>query len=151
MFVVLSLLVVMGDYKEDRFHDHHLQCGGPCMPVARRVIPPSSPLFTSFSLGEFELSIRMVYAPLTRCRALGKHPLGLPKGTFGSRYPRFSYSYAGTVPSAAARKYYSQRTVKGGLLLTEATCINDKGHGQVFLRTTISVTVITTRRLQLSS
>ncbi len=33
------------------------------------------------------------------------------------------------MPCVAARKYYSQRTVKGGLLLTEATCINDQAHG----------------------
>ncbi|CAL5229665.1 g13030 [Coccomyxa viridis] len=47
----------------------------------------------------------MVYAPLTRCRALG------------------------TVPCKAAQTYYRQRTVKSGLLLTEATCINPQAHG----------------------
>lgn len=37
----------------------------------------------------------------------------------------------GTVPCKAAQEYYTQRTVKGGLLLTEATCINTTSHGWV--------------------
>lgn len=46
-----------------------------------------------------------VYAPLTRCRALG------------------------TVPQPAAVEYYSQRAFKGAFLLTEGTVISPHGHG----------------------
>ncbi len=65
----------MGDdgRKEDAAHPPTLQCGGPCQLVHRRCLPPSSPLLSPFSLGVFNLDVRMVYAPLTRCRALGKH------------------------------------------------------------------------------
>ncbi|CAK0770085.1 hypothetical protein CVIRNUC_003732 [Coccomyxa viridis] len=47
----------------------------------------------------------MVYAPLTRCRALG------------------------TVPCEGAQKYYKQRALKGGLMITEATTVSATGHG----------------------
>lgn len=33
------------------------------------------PLFEPFKLGAFDLSTRVVYAPLTRCRALGTVPV----------------------------------------------------------------------------
>lgn len=49
-----------------------MQCGGPCLPLKQRVIPPACPLLTPFALGEFDLDLRMIYAPLTRCRALGE-------------------------------------------------------------------------------
>ena len=49
-----------------------MQCGGPCLPVQRRAVPASSPLLTPFALGNLNLDVRMVYAPLTRCRALGE-------------------------------------------------------------------------------
>ena len=38
---------------------------------------------------------------------------------------------AGTVPCEGAQKYYKQRAVKGGLMLTEATTVNATGHGWV--------------------
>ena len=64
----------MGDDrpKDDAGHSPTMQCGGPCLLVHRRVLSSSSPLLTPFSLGSFNLNVRMVYAPLTRCRALGK-------------------------------------------------------------------------------
>ena len=49
------------------------QSGGTCMPVHPRSVPAKSPLLTPFSMGSFKLDLRMVYAPLTRCRALGEH------------------------------------------------------------------------------
>ena len=61
-------------------------------------------LMKPYSLGKFELPHRMIYAPLTRCRALGG------------------------VPQPAAAKYYSQRAT-GGLVLSEATCISIEAHG----------------------
>lgn len=66
----------MGDDrpKDDAAPPTAVQCGGPCLPVQRRVVPASSPLLTPFKLGSFDLDIRLVYAPLTRCRALGEHP-----------------------------------------------------------------------------
>lgn len=63
-----------------------------------------NPLMQPYSLGKFELPHRMVYAPLTRCRALGG------------------------VPQPAAAEYYSQRST-GGLVLSEATCISIEAHG----------------------
>ena len=38
---------------------------------------------------------------------------------------------AGTVPCEGAQKYYKQRAVKGGLILTEATTVSATGHGCV--------------------
>ena len=64
-------------------------------------------LMKPFSLGKFELFHRMVYAPLTRCRALGG------------------------VPQPAAAEYYAQRST-GGLLIAEATCICVEAHGCVY-------------------
>ncbi|BDA42129.1 12-oxophytodienoate reductase 1 [Coccomyxa sp. Obi] len=65
----------------------------------------TNPLLTPWKAGRFELAHRVVLAPLTRCRALG------------------------TVPQPAAIEYYSQRATKGGLMITEATCIAPEGHG----------------------
>ena len=63
-----------------------------------------NPLLTSYKMGKFDLAHRMVYAPLTRCRALGG------------------------VPQPAAAEYYSQRS-SGGLIIAEATCICVEAHG----------------------
>jgi len=49
------------------------QSDGSCMPMHPRSVPAESPLLTPFSMGSFKLDLRMVYAPLTRCRALGEH------------------------------------------------------------------------------
>ncbi|CAI5469801.1 unnamed protein product [Closterium sp. Yama58-4] len=74
-----------------------------------RVIMASAkpnPLLTPFTLPDgTELSMRIVYAPLTRDRALG------------------------TIPQPNAAIYYSQRAHKGGLMLTEGTCISPEAHG----------------------
>ena len=53
-------------------HSAKLQAGGPCCPPKRRTVAPACPLLTPFTLGSFDLDIRMVYAPLTRCRAIGE-------------------------------------------------------------------------------
>ncbi|CAI6012812.1 unnamed protein product [Closterium sp. NIES-65] len=66
----------------------------------------ANPLLTPFTLPDgTELSMRMVYAPLTRDRALG------------------------TIPQPNASTYYSHRAHKGGLMLTEGMCISPKAHG----------------------
>ncbi|CAI5956533.1 unnamed protein product [Closterium sp. NIES-65] len=66
----------------------------------------ANPLLTPFTLPDgTELSMRIVYAPLTRDRALG------------------------TIPQPNAAIYYGQRAHKGGLMLTEATCISPEAHG----------------------
>lgn len=54
-----------------------------------------APLYTPVKVGRFELAHRIVYAPLTRCRALN------------------------TVPQPAAATYYAQRASKGGLMISE--------------------------------
>ncbi|XWS20542.1 hypothetical protein CRYUN_Cryun31cG0110500 [Craigia yunnanensis] len=65
----------------------------------------SQPLLTSYKLGKFTLSHRVVLAPLTRQR---------------------SYN---NVPQPHAILYYSQRTSKGGFMLTEATGVSDTAQG----------------------
>ncbi|XP_050219468.1 12-oxophytodienoate reductase 2-like [Mercurialis annua] len=64
-----------------------------------------NPLLTPYKLGNFNLSHRVVLAPLTRER---------------------SYD---NVPQPHAILYYSQRTTKGGLLISEATGVSDTAQG----------------------
>jgi len=64
------------------------------------------PLLSPFQLGRFSLSHRVVMAPLTRCRSYGCVPQ----------------------PSHAAL-YYSQRATPGGLLIAEATGIDETCNG----------------------
>lgn len=63
------------------------------------------PLLTPHKMRKFDLSHRIVLAPLTRSR---------------------SYS---NVPQPHAILYYSQRTTQGGLLITEATGVSDTAQG----------------------
>ncbi|XP_010912703.1 putative 12-oxophytodienoate reductase 11 [Elaeis guineensis] len=63
------------------------------------------PLLTPHKMGKFDLSHRIVLAPLTRSR---------------------SYD---NVPQPHAILYYSQRATKGGLLITEATGVSDTAQG----------------------
>ncbi|OMO85680.1 hypothetical protein CCACVL1_10055 [Corchorus capsularis] len=63
------------------------------------------PLLTPYKLGNFNLSHRVVLAPLTRQR---------------------SYN---NVPQLHAILYYSQRTSRGGFLITEATGVSDTAQG----------------------
>ncbi|CAI7855006.1 unnamed protein product [Closterium sp. NIES-53] len=77
-------------------------------PLARVIMASSTPnpLLTPFTLPDgTELSMRIVYAPLTRDRAVG------------------------TIPQPNTAIYYSQRAHKGGFMLTEATCISPEAHG----------------------
>ncbi|MFS7979251.1 putative 12-oxophytodienoate reductase [Helianthus anomalus] len=63
------------------------------------------PLLTPYKMGKFELSHRVVLAPLTRQRSFGN------------------------VPQPHATLYYAQRTTKGGLLIAEATGVSDTAQG----------------------
>ncbi|XP_020581490.1 putative 12-oxophytodienoate reductase 4 [Phalaenopsis equestris] len=63
------------------------------------------PLLKPYKMGKFHLSHRIVLAPLTRSRSYGN------------------------VPQPHAIIYYSQRTTKGGLLITEATGVSDTAQG----------------------
>ncbi|KAJ4717538.1 12-oxophytodienoate reductase [Melia azedarach] len=63
------------------------------------------PLLTPYKMGKFNLSHRIVMAPLTRNR---------------------SYN---NIPQPHAVKYYSQRTKNGGFLITEATGVSDTAQG----------------------
>ncbi|KAL6555593.1 12-oxophytodienoate reductase 1 [Orobanche hederae] len=63
------------------------------------------PLLTPYQMGKFHLSHRVVLAPLTRQRSFLN------------------------VPQPHAILYYSQRASKGGLLITEATGVNDTAQG----------------------
>ena len=66
-------------------------------------------LFRPWKMGKHELKNRIVYAPLTRCRAANP----------------------GHVPQDNAVEYYSQRArgCEGGLIITEATVVSETGHG----------------------
>uniref|UniRef100_A0A7N0R875 NADH:flavin oxidoreductase/NADH oxidase N-terminal domain-containing protein n=1 Tax=Kalanchoe fedtschenkoi TaxID=63787 RepID=A0A7N0R875_KALFE len=66
----------------------------------------SQPLLTPYKMGHFNLSHRVVLAPLTRMR---------------------SYDFVPQPQHAAL--YYSQRTSAGGFLVSEATGISDTAHG----------------------
>ncbi|KAG0513445.1 hypothetical protein BDA96_10G102800 [Sorghum bicolor] len=69
--------------------------------AAKEVIP----LLTPYKMGQFQLSHRVVLAPLTRCRSYGN------------------------VPQPHAAVYYSQRATKGGLLIAEATGVSPTAQG----------------------
>ncbi|GMH23318.1 hypothetical protein Nepgr_025161 [Nepenthes gracilis] len=62
-------------------------------------------LFTPYTMGKFQLSHRVVLAPLTRCRAIDQ------------------------MPNEAMAKYYSQRASKGGYIITEATLVSPTAGG----------------------
>ncbi|RLN12166.1 12-oxophytodienoate reductase 1-like [Panicum miliaceum] len=63
------------------------------------------PLMTPYKMGQFQLSHRVVLAPLTRCRSYGN------------------------VPQPHAAVYYSQRATRGGLLIAEATGVSATAQG----------------------
>ncbi|PSS02912.1 12-oxophytodienoate reductase [Actinidia chinensis var. chinensis] len=63
------------------------------------------PLLTPYNLGKFNLSHRIVLAPLTRSRSYGN------------------------VPQPHAAVYYSQRATDGGLLIAEATGVSNTAQG----------------------
>ncbi|ONI35662.1 hypothetical protein PRUPE_1G548600 [Prunus persica] len=67
--------------------------------------PPTIPLLTPYKMGKFNLSHRIVLAPLTRQR---------------------SYN---NIPQPHAILYYSQRTSQGGLLIAEASGVSDTAQG----------------------
>ncbi|XP_038880749.1 12-oxophytodienoate reductase 3 isoform X2 [Benincasa hispida] len=62
-------------------------------------------LFSPFRMGEFDLSHRVVLAPMTRCRALNG------------------------IPGAALAEYYTQRSTDGGFLISEGTSISATAAG----------------------
>ncbi|KAJ4967262.1 hypothetical protein NE237_019111 [Protea cynaroides] len=63
------------------------------------------PLITPYKMGKFQLFHRVVLAPLTRLRSFN------------------------CIPQPHATLYYSQRTTKGGLLISEATVISETAQG----------------------
>ncbi|BAH93391.1 putative 12-oxophytodienoate reductase 3 isoform 2 [Oryza sativa Japonica Group] len=73
--------------------------------AAKEAAAAAIPLMAPYKMGRFELSHRVVLAPLTRCR---------------------SYDH---VPQPHAALYYSQRATNGGLLISEATGVSATGEG----------------------
>lgn len=65
-----------------------------------------STLLSPFRLGQYNVSHRVVMAPLTRMRAA-----------------------AGNVPNEHAAEYYGERATSGGLIITEATQVTPFGQG----------------------
>jgi N-ethylmaleimide reductase len=68
---------------------------------------PNRGLFSPFRLGAYQLSHGVVMAPLTRMRA----------------------EQPGNVPGKLSAHYYQQRASEGGLIVTEATQISQRGQG----------------------
>ncbi|KAF9605675.1 hypothetical protein IFM89_018018 [Coptis chinensis] len=68
-------------------------------------IEKTIPLLTPYKMGKFQLSHRVVLAPMGRLRSYGN------------------------VPQPHAILYYSQRTSKGGFLIAEATGVSDTAQG----------------------
>jgi N-ethylmaleimide reductase len=66
-----------------------------------------SKLFSPIRIGAFDLTHRVVLAPLTRMRA----------------------DVPGNVPNCLMATYYGQRASRGGLMITEATFISPTGNG----------------------
>ncbi|KAJ4847276.1 putative 12-oxophytodienoate reductase 11 [Turnera subulata] len=64
-------------------------------------------LLTPYKMGEFNLSHRIVLAPMTRRRCYNN------------------------LPQPHAILYYTQRTTKGGLLISEAAAVSDTAQGCV--------------------
>ncbi|CAA2959997.1 12-oxophytodienoate reductase 3 [Olea europaea subsp. europaea] len=62
-------------------------------------------LFSPYKMGKFDLSHRVVLAPMTRCRALNN------------------------IPGPALVEYYAQRSTNGGFLITEGTMISPTAAG----------------------
>ncbi|CAA7029496.1 unnamed protein product [Microthlaspi erraticum] len=69
----------------------------------------SIPLLTACQMGPFNLSHRVVLAPLTRQR---------------------SYGY---IPQPHAKLYYTQRTTPGGLLISESCVVSETSKGYIYL------------------
>ncbi|XP_071691372.1 putative 12-oxophytodienoate reductase 11 isoform X1 [Rutidosis leptorrhynchoides] len=69
--------------------------------VGKQMEEEKIPMMSPYKMGKFELSHRVVLAPLTRSRSFGN------------------------VPQPHAVLYYSQRTTKGGLLISEAAGVSD--------------------------
>nr|2HS8_A Chain A, 12-oxophytodienoate reductase 3 [Solanum lycopersicum]2HS8_B Chain B, 12-oxophytodienoate reductase 3 [Solanum lycopersicum] len=77
-------------------HHHHM---------ASSAQDGNNPLFSPYKMGKFNLSHRVVLAPMTRCRALNN------------------------IPQAALGEYYEQRATAGGFLITEGTMISPTSAG----------------------
>lgn len=76
------------------------------LPKGVKSIPEDvAPLFTPLKLGRYELTNRLVYPPLTRCRATD------------------------SVPQPIMADYYAQRAFPGSLFIAEATVVSRDGHG----------------------
>lgn len=73
--------------------------------AAAGATPSANVLFEPIKVGGAQLQHRIVYAPLTRCRAID------------------------TVPVPQMGVYYGQRATQGGLMIAEATCISPAAHG----------------------
>lgn len=111
-------------------------------------------LFTPVQVGAHALKHRIVYAPLTRCRAFNNIPQvrrtrqrrGRGRWRGWSRGAAAATLAAARLPPAlrlrrrsprrphlpsqpAAAKYYAQRATEGGLMITEATVVSERGHG----------------------
>ncbi|CAJ1940495.1 unnamed protein product [Sphenostylis stenocarpa] len=69
----------------------------------------NSTLFSPYKMARFNLSHRVVLAPMTRCRALNG------------------------IPNAALAEYYAQRSTPGGFLISEGTLISPTAPGYAHL------------------
>uniref|UniRef100_A0A803RBQ2 NADH:flavin oxidoreductase/NADH oxidase N-terminal domain-containing protein n=2 Tax=Cannabis sativa TaxID=3483 RepID=A0A803RBQ2_CANSA len=73
--------------------------------MAESISPMGINLFSPFKMANFNLSHRVVLAPMTRCRAIDE------------------------IPGLALAEYYKQRSTQGGFLITEGTSISNTSAG----------------------
>ncbi|KAM6583615.1 hypothetical protein CsatB_010617 [Cannabis sativa] len=73
--------------------------------MAESISPMGINLFSPFKMANFNLSHRVVLAPMTRCRAIDE------------------------IPGPALAEYYKQRSSQGGFLITEGTSISNTSAG----------------------
>ncbi|RCV20706.1 hypothetical protein SETIT_4G078400v2 [Setaria italica] len=73
--------------------------------MVREASKETIPLMRPYKMGQLELSHRVVLAPLTRCRSYGN------------------------LPQPHVAVYYSQRAIRGGLLISEATDVSPTAQG----------------------
>ena len=97
----------------------------------------SDKLFSSYTLGRYELKNRLVMAPMTRCRAIGNIPNELMATYYGQRASAGLIVTEGTSPSPNGLGYaripgiYSQEQVEGWKLVTDAV---HKEGGRIFVQ-----------------
>lgn len=92
------------DHHRQKIPKHQISSYSSALEMAETT-EKDSRLFTPYKMGKFNLSHRVVLAPMTRCRALNG------------------------IPGPALATYYDQRATPGGFLITEGTAVSPTAPG----------------------